>query len=173
MEKPTGSVLFLDISSRVGWCFGCPGDPMPKWGVWLIPISEGFGKAFIAFENVLLDFIDEFQPGRIAVERPIPQRGNNVVTAELTYGLHAIVALHCYRHDLALTRPAVGTIRAKVCGRSKRTDMEKAAKIGVKDAIVLPWIKSMGWGEITSADARDAAAGWAFETGLRAKRRAA
>lgn len=143
---------------------------MPRWGVWLIPITEGFGKAYTAFENVLLDAIEEFQPTRIGVERPIPQRGNNVWTAELTYGLHAVLALHCYRHDLPLSRPSVDTIRAKVCGRSRLTALERAAKQKVKPTIVLPWIQSMGWNEITSDDARDAAAGWAFETGYRAPR---
>lgn len=149
---------------------GKPGDPTPKWGVWRIYIADGFGRAFGSFENKFLDFIDEHQPARIAVERPIPQRNNNVITAELTYGLHAIVALHCYHREIRLTRPSVGTIRAKVCGRAKRTDLERAAKIDVKDAIVLPWINSMGWSEINSPDARDAAAGWAYECGYKAQR---
>lgn len=162
-----GPILFLDLSLKVGWACGEPGDPIPKWGVWLLPIGQEFGKVFNAFENCVLDAFDEFQPARVAVERPIPQRNNNVFTAELTYGLHAVLALHCYRHELPLSRPAVNTIRTDVCGRSKRTDLERSAKIDVKSAIVLPWCNSMGWQEITSDDARDAAVGWAWETGLR------
>lgn len=165
------TVLFLDLSLEVGWVFGRRGqNSIPRWGVWRLPRDGDLPRIFNAFENILLDSFEEFRPSRIGVERPIPQRTNNVVTAELTYGLHAILALRCYQHEIPLSRPAVGTIRAKVCGRAKRTELERAAKIDVKTAIVMPWISSMGWQEITSDDARDAAAGWAFETGVRAAR---
>jgi hypothetical protein len=167
-----GPILALDLSKSIGWCCGKPGDPMPKWGVWLLPIGSDFGRIFNAFENCILDAFDEFQPLRVAVERPIPQRTNNVFTAELTYGLHAVLALHCHRHDLPLARPSVDTIRAKVCGRSRLTALERAVRprLNVKAVIVEPWCASMGWQEISNDDARDAAAVWSFECGYRAPR---
>lgn len=164
-------VLALDISTSCGWAFGCPGDAMPEWGVWELPgPAETFGRRFNAFENVVLDAFDRHQPTVVYVERPIPQVTNNVITAEITYGLHAILALHCHRHDLSLERPSVQMIRSKVMGRSSLTPAEKALRLKVKPTIVEPWIRSMGWQDISHNDARDAAAVWAYATGVRAVR---
>lgn len=163
-----GGVLFFDLALKCGWVFARDLDSVPRWGVWLIPIERGFGHAFNAFQNCVYDLFDEFQPARVGVERPIPQRGNNVVTAELTYGLHSILALVCHQHEKPLVRPAVNTIRCKVMGRCATTPMERAAKMTAKTAIVEPWCAAMGWGAIASPDARDAAAGLAYELGYRA-----
>lgn len=166
-----GCILALDVSTSCGWAAGCPGDAIPEWGVWELPgPAETFGRRFNAFENAILDAFDRHQPTVVYVERPIPQVTNNVITAELTYGLHAILALHCHRHELRLERPSVQMIRSKVMGRSSLTPIEKAANMKVKPTIVAPWIISMGWGEITHPDARDATAVWAFACGLRAPR---
>lgn len=169
MPEP-GGVLFFDLAARCGWAYARDLASMPTWGVWLIPIERGFGHAFNAWQNCVYDMFDEFQPARVGVERPIPQRGNNVVTAELTYGLHSILALACHQHEKPLSRPAVNTIRAKVIGRCSLDPFERAARQTVKTAIVEPWARSMGWGAITSPDARDAACGLAFELGHRAAR---
>lgn len=163
-----GCILALDISTSTGWCAGTAGDIIPEWGVWELPGPESiFGRRLNAFENCLLDAFTKFQPSAVYVERPIPQRTNNVVAAEMTYGLHAMVALHCFRHDLKFERPSVDMIRSKVMGRSKLTPAERTLKLKVKPTIVEPWISSMGWREINHPDARDAAAVWAFATGIR------
>ena len=164
-------ILALDISTTTGFAAGVAGCSIPEWGVWEMPgPAETFGRRFNAFENCILDAFDKYQPARVVVERPIPQRDNNVVTAELTLGFHAVLALHAFRHDLPLERPSVDTIRNAVMGRSRLTPAERALKMKVKTHLVEPWIRSMGWGVIGHPDARDAAAVWAWAAGIRAAR---
>lgn len=164
-------ILALDLSTSIGWAVGHIGDRIPKWGVWELPgPAETFGRRFNAFENCVLDAFEEHRPYVVYVERPIPQRNNNVVTAELTYGIHSILALHCFRHDIPLERPSADMIRNAVMGRSKLTAEEKAARLKTKPTIVNPWIAEMGWHEIGHPDAKDAAAVWAYATGIRAPR---
>ena len=165
-----GGILFLDLSTSVGWAYGRAGDSMPQWGVWQLPGEMGTDEILNSFENIFLDALDEMNPVRVGVEAPIPQRDNNVRTAEITYGLHTLVRVRCLQAGLPLSRPTADRIRAAVAGRAKRTEAEKTAKISVKNAIVLPWCVSMGWEAITDHNARDAAAGWAYETGIRFKK---
>lgn len=168
--KPDG-VLFLDIASNVGFAFGTDLTRCPAWGVWKLPPDWAIGQKAMALENELADAIHRFNPRVIGVELPLPaSQQKSSAAAEVLIGLVIVAEGVCCRWDRQLQRRASGTLRAAVCGRSNRTDEEMREKMDVKTAIVLPWINAMGWGEIGSHDARDAAVGVAYELGYRHKR---
>src|SRR5690348_13691397 len=120
-------ILFLDIATKCGWAVGRPGDPIPIWGVWLMP-EGSYGTIFNAFQNVLEDAIAQHEPTVVGIEDAIPQRDNFQHTARLTLGLHAIADLVCHQAGIAQQRPSVGRIRSAVIGRSRLTELEKAIR---------------------------------------------
>lgn len=162
-------VLFLDLSKHVGWAFGVSPDVVPLWGGKDLPDEGGYGHVFNAFMNALEDLLDEHKPSRVGIEDIISQRHNSTYTARLTAGLHAIADLVCYQNDIQPERVSVDRIRSAVIGRCRLTALERAVrpKLTVKTQIVEPWINAHGWGEIASHDARDAAVGFAYLTGIR------
>jgi hypothetical protein len=175
-QPPSTRVLALDLSTSVGWAFGESADLIPKWGVWVLPGPEhSLGLRFNSFRNAIEDALDKFQPDEVWVERPIPQRDNNVVAGEMTLGLHAHLSQMIFdartddNRELRFERPSVDMVRSKVIGRSRLTEAERKARMKVKPTIVKPWIEKMGWG-IDHPDAADAAIVWAYAIGLRAPR---
>lgn len=166
-------VLFLDLAKSIGFAVGrAGGNAVPEWGV--IEIPEGtYGVRFNAAYNALCDLIDAHHPDVVGVEDAIAQGHNRMWAARLTLGLHAILDLVCTQSEVDLQRVSVDRIRTAVIGRCRVTALERAAGLKVKEAVVLPWIEQRGWGEITSHDARDAAVGFAYLGGERARRRAA
>lgn len=175
-----GGVLALDISLSTGWCFGEARhiEPGPVWGVWLLPPRADLGARIVAFENELADAIFVHQPSVIAIEAPMMGGKGSAETARLLLCLAGAAQSVAYRWDRSFVSRSVQTLRSDVCGRCWLTELEKAAGFGVKDAIVAPWVKAMGW-KIGDHNARDAAVVWAHEMNIRAdkgratKRRAA
>ena len=168
------TILALDLSTSIGWCAGTKSDPNPKWGVWTLPGPEHcLGLRFNAFRNQIEDALDLWHPDEVWVERPIPQRDNNVVAGEMTLGLHANLAQMIYAEatvagkEVRFERPSVDMVRSKVIGRCRLTEPERKARMKVKPTIVKPWIDKMGWA-IDHPDAADAAVVWAYAIGIRA-----
>lgn len=166
-----GGVLFLDLSTSVGWVYGTKehmAAPGPLWGVWKLPQSPDLGRRLVAYENELCDALHRYQPAVVGIEAPLPAgQQTHAHTAELVICLAGITEATAYRWERKFVRRASNTLRAAVCGRSRRSEDEKDDRIHIKDAIVKPWIASMGW-SITLHDAADAAVGWAHEVGYRA-----
>jgi hypothetical protein len=159
----------LDLSKHVGWVYGHPADhAVPLWGVKHLP-EGGYGHVFNALMNTLEDLLEAHQPARVGIEDIISQRHNSAYTARLTNGLHAITDLVCYQAGIQPERVSVDKIRKTVIGRSRLTALEKAArpKLTIKSQVVEPWITAWGWGEIESHDARDAAVGFAYLSGIK------
>lgn len=142
---------------------------MPQWGVIEIPAGT-YGVRFNAAHNAFCDLIDAHEPDVVGVEDAINQGSNRAWAARLTLGLHAILDLACIQSGVPLERVSVDRIRTAVIGRCRVTALERAAKLKVKEAVVLPWVEQRGWGAITSHDARDAAVGFAYLAGVRAPR---
>lgn len=159
----TGGILFLDLSTNVGWAYGLPGQPSPLWGVWVLPQGPDLGRRFASYENQLLDAFDAYRPELVGMEAPLPaSEQSQAYTAELLLGLAAITECACYRWEKRLVRRASSTLRAAVIGtgRFPRGEAKKW---------VLAWCKGRGW-NITDHNASDAAVGWAYEVGIRAAR---
>lgn len=169
-----GGVLFLDLSKHVGWVYGHPADnAVPLWGVRELPDGRDYGFIFNSVHNAIDDLLDEHQPTLVGIEDIIPQRNNNVHTARLTGGIHAIVDLALYQREIIPQREHVDHLRSAVIGRCRLSALEKAVRprLSVKTQIVEPWCRAHGWGEIDSHDARDAAIGFAYLIGVRAERK--
>lgn len=169
MSRP-GKILFLDLAKSVGFVAGFPGgNAVPEWGVLAIPDGT-YGVRFNAAYNGLVDLIRDHDPALVGVEDAIAQGNNRMWAARLTLGLHAILDLVCTQCEVPLERVSVDRVRTAVIGRCRVTAIERGAGLKVKEAVVEPWINQRGWGEITSHDARDAAIGFAYLAGVRAKR---
>lgn len=166
-------ILFLDLSKHVGWAFGGSADVVPLWGCVELPEKGGYGHVFNALQNGLEDLLEALQPARVGIEDIISQRMNSAYTARLTNGIHAIADLVCYQHEITPERVGVDKIRTAVIGRARLTKLEMAAKpkLTVKTQIVAPWIEAWGWGSIADHNARDAAVGLAYLTGVRSGKR--
>jgi hypothetical protein len=172
MLAEKGGVLFLDISLRTGWCYGTLANLTdgPGWGIWQLPTLDSLGRRIVAFENALADAIHQFQPAVVGIEAPLPAGATGSAhTAELLICLAGAAEAVTYRWSRQFRRRAVSTLRSQVCGRFRVTDAEHDDRIGIKEAVVQPWIEAMGW-KITENNAADAAVGWAFEMGVRAER---
>jgi hypothetical protein len=169
-----GGVLFLDISTRTGFCYGTLAnvEAGPVWGVWQLPsgVSVTLGARLAAFENELADAIFEYQPAVVGIEAPMAAGAvGSAHTAELLICLSGVAEAVTWRWAREFRRRSAQTLRAQVCGRCRVTEAESDDRIDVKEAIVKPWVVARGW-DITDNNARDAAVGWAFEMGIRADR---
>lgn len=169
MSLEQGGVLFLDISTEIGWAYGTLArvGPGPEWGVWLLPQYADFADKLIGLDNELADAIERFEPAVVGIEAPLPaHQQTNAHTAELLICLAGVAAMCARRWSRQFVRFPVNQLRAQVCGRSHRNEQEIDNRIHVKDAIVRPWIEGRGW-DIGDNNARDAAVGWAFCLGIR------
>lgn len=169
MAIEKGGVLFLDLSLRTGWCYGTLAnlEHGPEWGVWLLPSVSHLGKRLVALENELADAIFELQPCIVGIEAPLAAGAiGSAATAELLICLAGAAESVTTRWERDFKRYGVNTLRAEVCGRSRLNDAEKDDRLNVKDAIVAPWLKRMGW-NIPENNAADAAVGWAYTMGCR------
>lgn len=133
-------VLALDLSTRVGWACGRAGSA-PDHGVIHLPgaASVGLGGVLAAAVDGLADLHAVQHFGRVVVEAPLPpQSQTHAATALQQLGLHAAVALWCYRRELPMKAVASVTARAAVLGRA-RFGGSKEAK-----AAVLAWCRARG-----------------------------
>jgi hypothetical protein len=169
MFRP-GGVLWLDLGGAFGWAYGHAGET-PLAGVYDLPsLTTGIGRRCGAFENALLELLGQFRPTFVGIEAHMPAKHQKSEAAAVSaIGLYAVASVACWRNDVRSETRAVDTVRSSVIGRCRLTEQERAAKLDVKDAIVRPWIDHMGW-KIHDHNARDAAVGWAYDTGIRARK---
>lgn len=176
MSAP-GGILFLDLSrAGTGWSYGVDLARQPTTGVWILPGDEfSFGRTWAALDNELACAIKLLRPAKIGIEAPLPARWQTTPeSGRLALGLTATAEQTCYRFSIDPLVVRVDTARSKVCGRAHLNDDERRAKLTVKEGIVAPWIRSMGW-EIHDHNSADATVGLAFMLGhrYRPSRRAA
>lgn len=117
-DRPLHGVLALDLSSTVGWAIGdLRGDKVPKTGTWHLPHVGGEGARYAAFENVLAEHMDLWQPEAVVCEAPLPLPAlNNWRSACQQFALRAFVAAECWRCSAAFSEVDVHTARAEVMG---------------------------------------------------------
>ena len=167
---PTGGILWLDLSTSIGWAYATESMPEPAWGVWRLPEDIDLGLRGMSAENELCAAMKRFAPRAIGVEAPLPPSEQpDFYTARLLIGLEFLVETVARRWRTPCFVRSCDTVRSRVCGRARRTDEEKRAKVSAKDGIVKPWVESMGW-SITDHNARDAAVGLAYEFGFSARK---
>lgn len=127
--RHSGGILSLDMATATGWCFGLPIEPWEglHFGLWRLPAPTEAGRQFAAFENELLDVIDQFRPGLVVYEASLPPRftGDAHHVAELLIGLQAMVEVSCYRHEIEARKEYPQTVRAKIMGQGRMTTKEK------------------------------------------------
>jgi hypothetical protein len=152
-----GGVLALDLASRVGWAYGCPGDRQPLCGAWILPPSDAgdHGRKFAAMENELEDLLVIYRPVLILVEAPLPPTAvSNASTWAHQLGLSAIAASSAYRHDIRFRQQAASTIRLEILGTCRFPGGDP------KDAI-MDYCAGRGW-TVPNHDAGDACITWLY-----------
>lgn len=169
MSRPR-VVLALDIATVMGWCVG-PVGGVPLMGSVRL-MRDGFDNGAIAaaFIDQVTDHIELHAPQVVTFEAPLPYgQHRGAAAGQLAFGLVTCLQVVCYRRGLTCRPGNVSTVRAQVLGNGRA---EKPA--------VAAWVMEQGWRlpEIAGApdyDAADAAALWAYETGIRhpSRRRAA
>lgn len=161
-------ILSLDIATKLGWCFGVSGGHPTLGAVRLMGKGAEDGAIFASLCDWLADAITVHAPKRVVYEAPLVSgQHSSINAARLALGLVAVTQLVCWRREVRCEQAQVNRVRSKVIG-SGRAD--KAA--------VAAWVASMGWkvpldcGE-PDLDACDAAAVWAYASGLWVQRSAA
>ena len=166
--KP-GGLLFLDLSLHTGWVYGGRehiAAPGPLWGKFNID-EPTLGKRMFALDCELSDLIHRYNPGKVGIEAPLRVvKNRSGHAAELLFCLAGQSEATCVRWEKPFFKSEFDKTRNAVLGRRHMNDLETAAGLTVKSAIVAPWVERMGW-DIPDEDARDAAVGWAFEMGIR------
>ena len=154
MGARTGGVFALDLSSATGWAYGCPDDPAPLNGVWLL--TEGYaGRLFASFENELEDAIVLHRPALILSEAPLPPTTTSTaVTWRQQLGLAALAETAAYRHDIDYREVASSTIRADVLGTARFPN-------GKAKSAVLAYCQAQGW-RVPDDNAGDACLAWKY-----------
>jgi hypothetical protein len=169
-EPQRGGILFLDLSrAGTGWAYGDIHAP-PRTGVWRLPGDEtSFGRTWAALDNELAAFLKLIRPLKVGIEAPLPPRYQTTPeSGRLAFGLTATAEQTCYRFEIECVLVRADTARSKVIGRAHLSDDERRAKRTVKEAIVAPWVRQIGW-EVADHNAADACVGLAYLLGYRAK----
>jgi hypothetical protein len=147
-----GGVLALDAASRItGWCYGQLSWDAPWFGNWHMPFMGGEGMCYVAFENELIDAIDDKRPAQIVLESPLSRMvaDSNERTVNLLRGLRAIVRLNAARgwedeqgerHPIAVSEVSADLVRGEILGFSRVPGHPKA----IKQHIVLG-CRRRGW----------------------------
>lgn len=133
-----GSVLALDLATRMGWAFGAT-SRVPQCGVVHLSGHEP-GAVFASCVDAVADLIDLHQPARIVAEAPLPvQAQTHGRTAEHQFGLHAVLQLLAYRRSIPSKLIRADTARLSMLGRSRF-----GGRDGAK-AAVMSWCRERGF----------------------------
>jgi hypothetical protein len=153
-----GSILFLDLATKFGWCQGVPGE-RPEFGAQLCA-EEGAGSAAVFFgiwkwtaERCRIN-----APKTIVIEAPQDPRHMGPKTTRATamrlIGLPANVesaAFACKVFDVQEAR--VDDIRLFLLNKRPKKDVAKKQ--------VIAKLRALGY-DVTDPDAADALAGWLY-----------
>lgn len=175
-EAPQGGILSLDLASKSGWCYGPDGllyspavvEPtmpnQPVWGVWQLPSPTIAGRQAVAFENELLDAIDQYQPKLVVYEASLPAGAqSHARTAELLIGLGVVTDMACYRHEIDVRKEYPQTVRAKIMGPGNGRITSKQKNEG----FIVRWLQARGY-QVEDHNAADALLQWLYAAKVRA-----
>ena len=153
-----GRLLALDIATVSGFAIDGPEDWKPLTGtVRCTADGDDYGRAYVAFERWLTDFIAVHRPDVMAFEAPLivggrsgTSRPTNHGTARLLFGLSAVAELVGNRAGLRVFECHIQTVRRHFTGNGRCQKAEVRARC-----------RTLGW-DVQSNDAADAAAIWDF-----------
>lgn len=142
------TVMALDIGIVSGWTVGTLKGDAPHAGVWLLPELPGHGKRGAAFENVLEEHLEMFQPDLLAFA---VRFAANQTTAYLLTGLAFCAEVSAYRCSVVPKKISESEARKAVLGRGGFSDYDGRGK-AIKGtatpkvkAAALDWCRNKGW----------------------------
>lgn len=150
MAEP-GGVLALDLAGTAGWCYGDVDDIVPLFGIWRLPKVGGEGARYAAFENTLIDHLNEWRPSWIVLEEALPPVAQtNTFSAYQQYTLRGITLAEAYRASIPWSSVSAQLARLEVLGRARPDDKKEA---------VMAWCRHRGW-LVHDHNAADACVVW-------------
>jgi len=133
-------IMALDLSTRVGWAVGVPGE-RPRYGTWMLPSMADNGRCGAALVAALEDAITVHAPTHIVAEAPLPLPAqNHAATARLQFGLAWTVAMVGYWRDVQTRECSVDKARMGILGRCRFAGHRDEAK-----RVVMGWCEKQGW----------------------------
>lgn len=155
-----GGVLALDLSSRVGWAYGLPGEPAPLFGCWQLPYVGGEGARYAAFENELALAIERHAPARLILEAPLTFQAllgvSNAKVMQQQYTLRGFAYSEAWRAAVPISEVDSYTVRSEVLGKGT------FAKDTVKREVI-SYCRKRGW-RVPDHNAGDACLVWQWLT---------
>lgn len=152
----SGSVIFLDLATQMGWCEGVPGEKPTSGTVRLAspgsPPSAVFG-GLVAF---LAARLTTFKYRMVVYEAPMDPRHmkTNINTARMLIGMPAIVEGLCDQTGhYRIAEASVNDVRKHLLNMRPAKDQAKAA--------VISKLRTMGFDPSDDNEA-DAIAGWLY-----------
>lgn len=165
---PDDALLFLDLSTKVGWAVGSYSSlPRPvAWGTWRLP-QNGIldGRVYCAFAERLAECLQSDESiARIYVEAPIPHAGlqQDASIIEMQLSLVGISRMIARRYDMPPVQTShVRTIRSRILGKNPPAGQAKATCIA--------WCRERGMAVEDDGQA-DAIIGWLWAASYESKR---
>lgn len=118
-NMPSGGVLALDLSRTTGWAYGPIDAVNPACGSWHLPSTGGEGARFAAFENVLCETLDAYQPAKMLLEAPLALPGHNSMQVSCQqFGLRALAYVEAYRASCAVSEIGATNVRQALLGQA-------------------------------------------------------
>jgi crossover junction endodeoxyribonuclease RuvC len=158
MLKPTDKILFLDLATVTGHCFGAPGET-PIYGSYRIgrPGCE-LGEFLAIYIDWLSDRITVFAPDAIAFEAPILTAGKtDIQTARKLMSLSGCTELIAYRREIPAREVDNATIKKWFAGHG-RADKNTMVRACV----------ALGFDPRGDHNTADAIAGWSYACSIAA-----
>lgn len=141
-------VLALDLSSRIGWCCGPPGEK-PGFGHHQLPkTGDDIGWFAVAYEDWLREMIESRYPDLIVFESPILPRQTSIMTVRKLSGLTFETERFCSRSQIPCREIQIQKIKMFVTGKGNAD----------KDMMVAG-VKRMGF-NVACHDEADAIGAW-------------
>lgn len=143
-------VLFLDISTNLGWCCAPP-DGEPRFGTVRLPSTDNnIGRLLDAFHDWLDGFLDIERPEVVGIEKPISTARTHIMTARKLLGLTGHAELVCRWHEVRCVEVQIQHIKKHLAGHgwAKKPEMVRAAR-------------RYGW-QVRNDNEADACGGWMF-----------
>jgi hypothetical protein len=151
MGKP--SVLALDLARITGWAYGPAAWEVPMFGCWEMPKQGGEGARFAQFENMLIDAIEDWHPGHIICESPLPLPAQiNRRTAWQQIGMRAMVFAYAWRCSIPVSEVSADLVRSELIGITRDPDIKELVK---------KYCRRHGW-MVRDHNAADACMLWAW-----------
>lgn len=135
-------VLALDLSTKVGFAFGCDFSP-PRHGVWILPHETGgIGKRMSSFAASLEDAIAVMAPDLIVVEAPLPPQAQTAMaSARIQFGLAAVAEMIAFEKGVPIEEAAAWEVRRLVFGKAR-----------VDKSVVIAWCREQGLSPVDDND---------------------